>query len=185
MNLKAKITYLSIGTLFLAVASLGCSSSAAESPEAQSAKKSSGTLVFTAADVEALEKGLTRETTLLRIARGRGNNAQTPEERRKAAQDEWEDLTIPGGAQAAGLSVARYRDVRSAVNRVLETLDFQGKIDGPLEIDIEHADPKMKQRLSVDPFAELPPTSASALHSRMSTLVPAWVHYMQVTGLNG
>jgi hypothetical protein len=44
------------------------------------------------------------------------------------------------GAEASGLSESRYRDVREGVNRVFTTLDFQGKIDGPLSIDLERAD---------------------------------------------
>ena len=117
----------------------------------------STTFAFTEADLKAYEKGLAQETALVRAAKVRGDNAKTPAERGKAAQDEWEDQTIPGGAQAAGLPVERYRNVRQAVNWVLETLDFQGKINGPLEIDVEHATPEMKQRLSSDPFGELLP----------------------------
>lgn len=172
---------------FLMFATLGCGSSSAESPAKPAAKSASAstTFAFTEADLKAYEKGLAQETALVRAAKVRGDNAKTPAERGKAAQDEWEDQTIPGGAQAAGLPVERYRNVRQAVNWVLETLDFQGKINGPLEIDVEHATPEMKQRLSSDPFGELSPASAAALHARLSKLVPAWVQYMQLTAVNG
>jgi hypothetical protein len=173
---------------FLILAALGCNSSAAESAKISSEKgavANSATIVFTAGDVAALEKGLAREADMVRAARERGNNATTPEERGKAAQDEWEDQTIPAGAQAAGLSVERYREVRETVTHVLETLDFQGKIDGPLEIDVEHAAAEMKQRLAVDPFTQLATASVVALRARMGTIVPVWVHYMQLTALNG
>jgi hypothetical protein len=63
----------------------------------------------------------------VRAAKVRGYDVKTPEDRDKAAQDEWEDQTISGGAQAAGLPVERYRNVRKAANWVLETLDFEGK----------------------------------------------------------
>lgn len=140
---------------------------------------------FTESDLAAYEKGLTQEIALVRAARERGNNANTPQARVAAAQEEWEAATIPGGAEAAGISIDRYQKVRKAVNHVLETLDFQGKIDGPLEIDLEHTTPEMKQRLSKDAFAELTPTSAAALRSRMGTMVPMWVHYMELTALKG
>jgi hypothetical protein len=140
---------------------------------------------FREADLEAYEKGLTKEIVLVHAARERGNNAKTPEARALAAQDEWEDQTIPGGAQASGLSVERYRRIRKTVNhRVLETLDFQRKFNGPLEIDMGHAAPEM-QRLSNDPFAELPTASAAALRSRTKALVPVWVECMRLTAING
>jgi hypothetical protein len=182
MSVKSKANCLTIGAMVLVLASLGCNSSVAENSEARSLKTAAA---LTEADVAALEKGLSRESALVLAARERGTNARTPEERGKAAQDEWEERTIPGGAQAAGLSVERYREVRQAVNHVLETLDFQGKIDGPLEIDLEHADPQMKQRLISDPLNDLSSSSAAALRARMKTIVPVWIHYMQLTALNG
>jgi hypothetical protein len=75
------------------------------------------------------------------------------------------------------LPLDRYRDVRKTVNKVFETLDFQGKIDGPLDIDVEHASADMKARLSGDPFSELAPASAAALRAKMSKLIPVWVEY--------
>jgi hypothetical protein len=175
---------------FLLFATLGCNSSAAEDPGARalSSRKTvsnPSALPFDEADLQGLEKGWAREAALVRAARQRGNEARTPEERAKASQDEWEEQTIPGGAQAAGLSIERYRNVRKTVNRVLETLDFQGKINGPLEIDVEYATPELKQRLTGDPFDELSPASAAALRAHMNRLVPVWVQYMQLTALNG
>ena len=167
----------------LMFATLGCSSSFAESPAKPAPKLASAStaFAFTEADLEAYEKGLAQETALVRAGKVRGDSAKTPEERGKAAQDEWEDQTIPGGAQVAGLPVERYRNVRKTVNRVLETLDFQGKIKGPLGIDLESATPEMKQRLNSDPFTELSPASAAALRAQMSKLLPVWVQYMQLT----
>lgn len=52
-------------------------------------------------------------------------------------QAQWETATIRLGAEASGLSEPRYRDVRNGVDRVFTTLDFQGKIDGPLSLDLE------------------------------------------------
>lgn len=180
-----------LSVFLLMFMALGCSSNSAASPReagssAQSAKRDNpAPFAFTEADLEAYAKGLAKETSLVHTAHERGLNAKTPEKRAQAAQDEWEAQTIPGGAQASGLPEERYRNVRSTVNRVLETLDFQGKIDGPLEIDIEHAAPETRQRLNHDPFAELAPASAAALRARLSQLVPVWVAYMQLTAVNG
>jgi hypothetical protein len=71
------------------------------------------------------------------------------------------------------------------LDRVLETLDFQGKIPGPKEMNLELATPEMKQRLSSDPFAELAPASASALRARMDRLVPIWIRYTELTAVSG
>jgi hypothetical protein len=142
-------------------------------------------LAFTDADLEGLEKGLAAEAALVTAARERASNAKTPEERAEAAQGEWEEETIPDGALASGLPLERYISVRQTVNHVLETLNFQGKVNGPLKLDLEHASPEMKQRLRSDPFAELNPASAVALRAKMSGVVPVWVAYMRLVALNG
>ena len=191
MSLKVLRVELLISIALLPT--FGCAANSSEKVRAagsntvQSSSKvtANSSFAFSEADVAAYEKGLAQEIALVHAARERGNNAKTPQARAAAAQDEWEAATIPGGAEAAGLSVERYQTVRKGVNHVLETLDFRGKIDGPLEIDPEHASADMKQRLSKDAFADLPPASATALRSHMGTLVPIWVHYMQLIALNG
>ena len=140
---------------------------------------------FTAADLAAYERGIAREAQLVLAARERGRTAKTPAERGAAAQGEWEDATIPGGAQAAGLPLARYRQVRETLHRVLSTLDFQGKIDGPQEMDVSAASPEMKRRLAGDPIAELAPASQAALKARMDAVVKAYVAYMTLVAVNG
>lgn len=142
-------------------------------------------IVLTAADVEGYVRGIAQEAALVRAARARGRAATTPAERGAAAQQEWEDATMPGGAQAAGMSVTRYRAVRTAVNHVLQTLDFQGKIAGPQEIDASSASPELKQRLAGDAFAELVPASAAVLKAQLDRVVKAYVDYMTLTAING
>jgi hypothetical protein len=142
-------------------------------------------VAFTAAELAAYERGIAREAALVQEARARGRAARTPAERSAAAQAEWDAATIPGGAQAAGLSVARYRQVRATLHRVLSTLDFQGKIDGPQEIDPSAASPEMKRRLAADPIAELAPASAAALRARMDGVARAYIAYMTLVAVNG
>jgi hypothetical protein len=140
---------------------------------------------FTAADLEAYERGIAREAELVREARARGAAATTPAERGAAAQAEWEDATIAGGAAASGLAPERYAQVRATVNRALQTLDFQGKIDGPQSLDTTNATPELKARLRSDPFAELAPESAAALRARLDSVVRAYVGYLSLTAVNG
>lgn len=142
-------------------------------------------LVLTAADLDAWERGREREIALVRAARARGRAATTPAERAAAAQAEWEDATIPDAARSVGLAEADYRRVRETVDRVLETLDFQGAIDGPLELDTTRASPEARARLTEDPYAALPAATADAIRARLPRLVVLWNAYAGLTALNG
>ena len=138
-----------------------------------------------AADLDAYAKGIARETELVRAAQDRARTATTPQARGEAQQAQWEDQTIPEGAKAAGLSTERYRAVRNTVHSTFQWLDFQGKIDGPLELDTAHAAPEMKARFSRDPFADLSPASREALQAQMNRLVPPWIEYVKLTAVAG
>jgi hypothetical protein len=140
---------------------------------------------LTAADLDAYVKGLARETELVRAAQERARAATTPQARGEAQQAQWEDQTIPEGAKAAGLSPERYRAVRTTVHSTFQWLDFQGKIDGPMERDTAHATPDMKARFGRDPFAELSPTSREALQAQLNRLVPPWIEYVKLTAVAG
>lgn len=140
---------------------------------------------FTEADLDAYERGFAKEIELVRAAQQTLESATTAEERGEAIQWQWESRTAPEGARAAGLPVERYRAVRTTVNRVLETLDFQGKIEGPKSIDMERASPQMRQRLAGDPLAELPPASAAALRARLDRLARLWSEYVSLTAVAG
>jgi hypothetical protein len=142
-------------------------------------------LAFTDADLDKLERGLRREVDAVKAAQEKAASASTSQERGEAIQAQWETATIPLGAEASGLSEPRYRDVRDGVNRVFTTLDFQGKIDGPLSIDLERADPETKSRVSGDAFAELPPETATALRARMDRLVSLWSDYKKLVAVAG
>ena len=140
---------------------------------------------FTDADLTAYERGLRKEIELVHAAKARGDSAKTPAERGAAAQAGFETATAPEAAQAIGASLDRYQATRRTVNRVFETLDFQGKISGPMELDTTNATPEMKKRLSTDPFAELAPASAAALRARLDALAPLWIEYMNLVAVNG
>ena len=140
---------------------------------------------FTEADLDAYEKGLRKEIELVKAAKLRGDSAKTPAERGAASQAAFESSTAPAAAQAIGASPERYEATRRTVNRVFETLDFQGKIPGPMEIDTARASPEMKQRLATDPFAMLAPASAAALRARLDALATVWIEYMNLVAVNG
>lgn len=142
-------------------------------------------VAFTEADLDKFERGLSKEIDAVRAAQQKAASASTAQERGEAIQAQWETATIPLGAEASGLSEPRYRELRDGVNRVFTTLDFQGKIDGPLSIDLERADPETKARVSGDAFADLPPEAATALRARMDRLVPLWSEYKKLVAVAG
>ena len=137
------------------------------------------------AELDAFERGFTKEIELVRAAKKRGEEATTPAERGKAAQEEWEDSTAPRAAEAIGMEPERYRAIREVVTGVLETLDLQGKIDGPMEIDLSLAAPEMRARLEGDAFAGLSPSSAATLRARLDRLAPLWSEYVNLGAVAG
>jgi hypothetical protein len=140
---------------------------------------------FSAADLDAYAQGMRREIEAVRAADKAGAEAADAASRGRAAQMKWETATIPVGAQAAGLPVDRYRAIRDTVNDVFRTLDFQGKIDGPMQIDLSRVDEATKARVGRDPFADLTPEAAGALRAAMDRLVPIWIEYVQLTAVAG
>lgn len=162
-------------------ASAGGSAGTAESP---SAAVGSGTIDFSEADLDLYERGIAKEVELVKAARDRAAGGGSPEER-AAASDQWESQSVPAAARAAGIPEDRYRFTREAVHEVFQTLDFQGKIDGPLSMDMTRASPEVRERLAKDPFDALSPTAASALRARMDRLVPVWIEYVNLTAVAG
>ena len=140
---------------------------------------------FTDADLDAYERGMQKEIELVKAARMRGDSAKTPEERGAASEAAFETTTAPAAAQAIGAPVDRYQATRRTVNRLFETLDFQGKIPGPMEIDTARASPEMKKRLTGDPLDELPPASATALRARLDVLSRVWIEYVKLVAVAG
>jgi hypothetical protein len=140
---------------------------------------------FTAADLEAYGKGMAREIAAVRDAEKAEAAATDGASRGRAMQMKWDTATIPQGAEAAGLPVERYRAIREAVNEVFKTLDFQGKIDGPMQIDLSRVDEATKTRVARDPFTDLTPEAAAALRTAMDRLVPIWIEYVKLTAVAG
>ena len=132
-----------------------------------------------------LERGLRAEIEAVRVAQKRASEANTSAERGAAIQASFETNTAPIGAAAAGLAADRYSALRDVVTEVFRTLDMQGKIDGPLSIDLSRVDEATKQRLSRDPFETLSPASAQALRTHMDRLVPVWIEYVGLTAVSG
>jgi flagellar hook-basal body complex protein FliE len=174
-------------TVVLSGAACGGNSSEEEASRsgAPAGEGDSTQVSFSEADLDKFERGLRKEIDAVKAAQEKATSATTAQARGEAMQAQWETATILLGAEASGLSEPRYRDVRDGVNRVFTTLDFQGKIDGPLSIDLERADPETKARMSGDAFADLPPEAATALRARMDRLVPLWSEYKKLAAVAG
>lgn len=162
---------------------------ASDTPEqtapAVEAAPTSATFAFTDADLDAYARGIAKEIELVKAAQQKANTATTPEERGEAMQAQWEETTVPEAARLAGIDAERYRQTRETVHEVLKTLDFQGKIDGPLSIDLSRVDEASRAKLARDPFADLSPQSAAALRAKMDQLVPLWSEYVALTAVAG
>jgi hypothetical protein len=193
-NHDVRIVVLAVAFLTIASACGGGDSSSGEAAsgaapsngaEPAAAATAATTRDLTAEDLDAYAKGLARETELVRAAQERAQTATTPQARGEAQQAQWEDQTIPEGAKASGLAPERYRVVRNTINTTFQWLDFQGKIDGPMQLDTATAPPDMKARLARDPFEALSPASRTELQAQMNRLVPAWVEYVKLTAVAG
>ena len=171
----------------LLVAMLACSKTS-DAPPADNGNglpAPSPLISLTAADVDGFVKGITKETLLVREGTERANRATTPVERGNAIQSTFEENTMKGAVEASGLPLERYRMVRQTLSRILTTLDFQGKIDGPQSVDTAMADSLMKARLASDPYSALDLSSAELVKSRMTEIVPVWIQYVTLTAVNG
>ena len=142
-------------------------------------------VTLTAADIDGFEKGIAREAHLVREGYARASKAVTAVERGNAIQSTFEENTMAGAIEASGLSLERYRLVRQTLSRLLTTLDFQGKIDGPQSVDTAHADAEMKARLASDPYAVLDAASAELVKSRLNGIAKAWIEYINLMAVSG
>lgn len=143
------------------------------------------TVSLTAADLDGFEKGLAREIYLVKDGQERARRAMTAVERGNAIQSTFEENTMSKAASESGMPLERYRLVRQTLSRLLTTLDFQGKIDGPQSVDTARADAEMKARLASDPYSVLDPASAALLKGRMDRIAPLWIEYIDLTVVGG
>ena len=177
-------------TLMLAMVLAACSSAdkSAETEEAETAaavSEAPQTVSLSAADLDGFEKGIAREIELVKEGQERARRAQTPVERGNAIQSTFEENTMSKAVEASGLSIERYRLVRQTLSRLLTTLDFQGRIDGPQSVDTTLADAEMRARLASDPYDALDSASAQLVKDRLSRIVPRWVEYVNLTVVGG
>ncbi len=140
---------------------------------------------ITAADIDGFVKGIGKETLLVRDGQTRAAKAITAVERGNAIQSTFEENTMANAVEASGLPLERYRLVRQTLSRLLTTLDFQGKIDGPQSVDTAMADADMKARLASDPYSSLDSASAELVKSKIDVIAPAWIQYVTLTAVNG
>ena len=156
-----------------------------ESANTEGLAVNNGPITLSAADFDGFEKGIAREAQLVREATATAASAATPQERGAAIQAGFEQNTMAAAAPVTGLSAERYKLVRETLSRILTTLDFQGKIEGPQSLDTSRADAATRERLRSDPYLELDSASAAELKSRMSRIAPLWIAYINLTALAG
>ena len=173
--------------LFLTACSSGGSDRASDTTAESAAAVSEAqpTVSLSPADLDGFEKGITKEIQLVKEGQLRAQRAQTPVERGNAIQSTFEENTMSNAVAASGLSIERYRLVRQTLSRLLTTLDFQGRIDGPQSVDTTLADAEMRARLASDPYDALDSASAQLVKDRLSKIVPLWVEYVNLTVVGG
>ena len=180
-------------SIFALVLIVGCSSrdaadhssSGSQSGTVTSVPEANAPMTLSAADIDGFEKGLKREIEIVKEGKIRASKAMTSVERGNAIQSTFEENTMKEAVPASGLSFERYHLVRGTLSRLLTTLDFQGKIDGPQSVDTTLADSAMKARLASDPYSVLDAQSAQLLKSRLNEIVPTWVEYVNLTVVGG
>ena len=176
--------------LLIALAVLGCSADTSKTADtAASAENESASgpqvVTLTSADLDGFEKGMAKEIQLVKEGQERTRRAVTPVERGNAIQSTFEENTITNAVPASGLTLERYRLVRQTLSRLLTTLDFQGRIDGPQSVDTTLADAEMRARLASDPYEALDSSSAQLVKDRLNRIVPLWVEYVNLTVVGG
>lgn len=171
---------LSVGVL----AACGGREQTAEDSRAPTATAGSGTS-FTSDELSSFARGLKAEVDAVRVAKQQAAAATDPQARSRAMQAQWETATAPAGAAAAGMDAARYGQLRTTLLGVLRTLDMQGKIDGPMSVDLARVDEATKTRLSQDPLAALSPEAAAAVRAQMDQLSRLWNEYATLTAVAG
>jgi hypothetical protein len=144
-----------------------------------------GRTSFTSDELSSFARGLKAEIEAIRVAQRQAATATDPQARSRAMQAQWEAATAPAGAVAAGMDAARYGELRTTVFDVLRTLDIQGKIDGPMSVDLARVDEATKARLSQDPLAALSPEVAAAVRAQMDELSRLWNEYATLTAVAG
>lgn len=128
---------------------------------------------FTSAEVDAFQRGLKDEIESLRKAQA-GRFDPNAEEK-----------AIAAGAKASALDSRRYRELHDTILDILRTLDIQGKIDGPVSVDLNRVSADQRKKLTRDPFLDLPAASANALRAKLDQLAPLWVAYINLTAVAG
>ncbi|MGY0612178.1 MULTISPECIES: hypothetical protein [unclassified Luteimonas] len=147
----------------------------ASEPEAQEDVQP---LVLTDAVLERYARGLVKEAEIIRRP-GRGTHYGVTVTGSVSGGESGEVL------EAAGMTARQYLEVRTLVDPVFTTLNFQGKIGPPRSIDLDAASPEFRQRMASDPLDQLPPESADVLRRNMDRLVPLWSDIVGLTAQHG
>lgn len=194
--MKSLTAFPRSGLTLLLLAAISCGSDASRGKPADDAIATGGVatraegtgssaVAFSDADLDAFIAGLGAETEILRTAQERLASAATPQQRVDALQSASEGARIPEAARRAPLPLERYRAVRDVVVPVLETLDFQGKLEGPMTMDTTRVGESVRARLRGDAMASLSPQSRAALTARLPRIQPVWAEFAVLRAQGG
>lgn len=141
--------------------------------------RSTQSVAFSGADVDAFQRGFKEELAYLH------KPPKTAANRFGDVTEEAKGAAVAVGAKASGLDANKYRQMHDAILTVLRTLDAQGKIPGPVQVDLSRVSAEQRKQLERDPFLDLPAASASALRARLQALTPMWAEYIGLTAVAG
>lgn len=175
----AATTILASALLLTAIACSGDAGSDAGDSASRSDAAATGAAAveLNDANLEALERGLQKEIEIIRRPGRAGSHYGVSLQARDPEAQEV--------AEAAGMSVLEYRELHDAVERVLTTLNLQGKIGPPRSVDLEKASDEFRARYESDPYAELPSGSADALRRWEERLAKVWGEIVSQTAVAG
>jgi hypothetical protein len=158
-------------------------SAAATSPAERPAQQpqpaaTQASYVLTASDLDAYEKGMSRENELLRVSLQKLKAARSAGDTVGAMAQAQPQQTEPEGARAAGVPVDRYREIKAAVGDVLGRAEAAQMMQSQMG-DTSGMDAATKAQMranmaqagaQADPYGGLPSDVASAFRSRQARL---------------
>ncbi|KAA2286287.1 hypothetical protein [Arenimonas fontis] len=133
------------------------------------------------AEVAAFVRGLAAENARLESLTGEPAEAEADAEARAAEAALAMQEALLAGAEAAGMPLARYGEVKRRVYDVLQAIDTNLLVDETLmHVEVSSLDPATREQLraeaealrrSPDPYAGLAPAVAAALRAREAELM--------------
>jgi hypothetical protein len=184
-----------------AVAADTAAAPVAPATETASTAQTSADTVLTPEDLDRYQRGVRRETELLRDAQQRKEEARTGSDSLEilASAQEWQ--LRPEAAKAAGVDEARWQRIQGQVDAILSRREMGSAMMAQMNgVDTASLPPEQRAQVREntkqaraafggDPFAKLTPETAEAFRARADELGRLRAEYLQalakVSGLGG